>query len=564
LSNLKIWKIALLLLLTISSSVFAFFRLFPKEILDITNSNWILGNSPASLDLAQSTAGQNAFIGSPWNFPPGNLANLGSPIHNSLLFSDTTPWFAYFVKTWDSLFGLPTGALQFVGIQVLITIVLLWVSVGLYIYWETKSISVSVLSSCLIGTLPHFLIQWWAPSVMFQFLIVVATWLYRAFPIQSNNQRLIYWATLFFFTSLTHSYFVPMVGVIFLASVANSFRRKDQRRDIYMLAKVSAGSLMLGQFLAGGFSVGISGSATGVKDYGSWSADVFAFFNTRGLSSFFPGFASLPSMGGFGYAGASVIFLVGVSGLWRFLEYRQRKRLLATTNQQRKRKTKPPTKPVVNAWKNLIYGCAILLLVAIGPSMTILGKHYWITQNESILQVASIFRSSGRFLWPALIIFPLWAVIYLNSRRRLLTPVFLIAVLIVQAVEFAPALTGQKSAIVDVLQDKPQRFPAITEAFSDANEVIYFPGFPSPATAPWRNYLIDFVRRGGNVINFAYANRFNGSDMTASNEAVNLMINNGTIRSGTIFIVQSTSGVTLRQKSRFLGTIADWDYYYVK
>jgi hypothetical protein len=52
--------------------------------------------------------------------------------------------------------------------------------------------------------------------------------------------------------------------------------------------------------------------------------------------------------------------------------------------------------------------------------------------------------------------------------------------------------------------------------------------------------------------------------MTASNEAVNLMINNGTIRSGTIFIVQSNSGVALRQKSRFLGTIVDWDYYYVK
>jgi len=559
----QVWKVWLLLFLVISSAIATFFYLFPTKVLDIKNSNWVLGNSPATLDLAQSTAGQNAFIGSGWSFPPGNLQNLGSSIHNSLLFSDTTPWFAYLVKIWSSFFGLPTGPLQFVGLQVLLAIVLLWVSVGLYIFWETKSLILGILCAFLVGTLPHFIIHWWAPSVMFQFLIVVALWLYRAFPTQSQKRKMSYWSGLFFISSMTHTYFVPMVGLIFLATIYDSLKKKEKLFEIFILSLSIGTSLVFGQFLSGGFSVGIAGSATGTQDYGSWSADLFTFFNSRGLSDFIPGFASLPSMEGFGYAGFGVLIMVICAGLFNFLDFYKKKK--APINKKNRKKKIPTSSLQIKrqTWKNVLFSCLILFCFAVGPSLTIFGKHFWLTQNHGVLQVASIFRSSGRFIWPTLIILPLWALIYIHKTWRNWSFAFLVVVILLQIFEFTPSIKGQKSAITQTLQDEPQLNPKITNAFHKAREVIYVPGYPSPATAPWRNYLIDFVRRGGNVVNFAYANRFNGKDMAASNRSVNSIISEGRIRSGTILILQKNSGIMIEQESEFIGTINDWDYYFI-
>ena len=559
-----IWKLVLLLILVLSAAIGTFLYFFPRKILNISNSEWVLGDSPATLDLAQSSAGQNAFIGSPWHFPPANLTNLGSSIHNSLLFSDTTPWFAYAIKVWDTFFGLPSGALQFVGLQVLIAILLLWLSVGFFIYWETKSILLAVFSAILVGTLPHFIIHWWAPSVMFQFLIVVALWLYRIFPAHYRSHRKYYWSGLFFVTAMTHTYFVPMIGCIYLATVLRSMKKREERSKIYLLSVINGISLLFGQFLAGGFSVGIAGSATGTKDYGSWSADLFAFFNTRGLSKFIPGFASLPSMEGFGYVGAGVIAMVTAAGTLRYLDFRKNTKQRLLRKKPKKKIMTSKIETELNPWKNVVYCCLLLFCIAVGPALTIFGQHHWLTQNHEILQTASIFRSSARFIWPTLIVLPLWAIIYLHKKVRNSTSAILAVVLVFQFFEFAPAIQGQKLAITQILQEAPQLNPDISKAFGMAGEVIYSPGYPSPATAPWRNYLIEFVRRGGKVVNFAYANRFNGKDMVSSNESINLLIEQGKIRPGTILISQKNSGTIIHQDYNYLGKISDWDYFYIK
>ncbi len=541
-------QLLLSLSLIVLITLLVYRQMHPLKLLNPNYVNWIYREESSLLDIGQQVAAQNSFLSQEWRFPPGTLSNLGVWGNNSLLFSDAFPLTAYPLKILNSIFDFHSATMQFYGINVFIAILVTVSSAFGFVYWESKSILLATFTSFTIATLPQIFWVWSWPSLQIQGFLIIAFWLCR---IENSKVKQFGWPTLFFAASMTHTYFIPMVGLFFLADLTIARRVIDKSTNLLRFV-VATTFVILGTFLGGGFNAGLRGSSTGLDSIGLYASDWLIYFNSAGISSMVLPVTSIKNLTGFSYPGVGVFILVLIAVVVKF----QQKATVI--------KSKNATAESQFNFEYLFLAGVILFIISIGPSFQFFGKEHLITENEFLLTPFSIFRVHSRFSWVLPLLAIIWAVLILgrNLPRKVMISIFAL-LLGVQQLELGNYYQNQKQVLSSFFSVADVSPGSLSSKLNPSIPMYFLPGFPSVAEIPWRSSFIDFISEGGQMVNFAYINRYSTSRIQQANERIADMGLLSTFRPNSYLMVQKNSVLEISQRHKLVEQIEDWQLFYI-
>jgi len=480
----------------------------PADLLNVKNTAFITNGNQSTLDAAQSVTGLNSFLAQSWSFQPGTLNNLGSEANNSILFSNSTPWFSFLLKGANSAYPFHNEIMQFIGIELLIGSILLYILTYKYFRWESVSTIGSSLSAILIMLLPSHQIHWIWPSLSYKFILIIAIWTARATNVLNLRKANLVYFGLGFLSAATHSYFFPMVFLILFFSLLHEFKSHIKRNTSFTVLNIFG--FVLGNYVSGGFNAGLKGASAGTQDVGPYAADLLTYFNSYGTSSILKRLPAQASMEGFSYPGIAFYLIFAIA-----LVFLAKNRKLVNKfvgSKMNELVKSADTRNLVNLntktpFKYVNFGGFFLFALSVGPAVPILGQYHWITQNTYALSAFSVFRASGRFSWAFVFTLTCSAIILLSKNvQRNLFSILLITCLFFHFYEFDSFSQSYKKTILTAIEAKiPSKSNEID--LNTNKPIVFVPAFPAPDTTPWRTYLIDFAAAGGEVKNFAYMSR---------------------------------------------------------
>lgn len=360
-------------LLPVLLGILAFFIVVGPRALNPMNVAWLAEGDPATHYL-----GWAFFRHSPWTFPLGLNPTYGMELSNAVIFSDSNPLFALIFKPFATLLPEP---FQYFGLWFLTCFILqswfAWKLMGL----ATRNVALQLLGAGLFLFVPAMIIRMGVHlSLGGHFLVVAALYLALR-PV--THKRLLAWGVLLAATALVHAYLLAMVALIWIADLAaNAIQRR--------LTPIKALVEFIGLFLlvsfccwqAGYFSVGDSGLA--LMGYGLFRANVLTFFDPGTWSYVLRDMPSVLGDGeGFAFPGLGVIFLL-ICALVLLLQ--------GAGDIGAKARRYPM----------LLLALVGLALFAASNNIGVGAFEFQIPLPDSVIALATIFRGSGRMVWPVM------------------------------------------------------------------------------------------------------------------------------------------------------------------
>ena len=401
-----------------------FVMLYGVRILDVTYDDWLL---TGWYDLSQHYVGWKLYRASGWHFPIGLCDNSFYPYMASVIYTDSLPLISLIFKLLSPL--LPV-TFQFFGLY------------GLFCFMMQGGLSKLLLRRILPGeavsTLACIPFLFCAPlwqrmyyhtALASHYLILLAFlfYMYRD-RIGKRWKRICLWAGLGVLCVTIHFTIYGMVSVMLVGFAlweALDFKGDGSGPTFHKRIGIFLGyiftylaSTVSVFWLFGGFYGGISGKADGL---GTFSANLNSLFNPIDYSRIIKEF---PLGGGqyegLSYVGIAAILLTVPAALYMTenagMIWRDHKNLIIS----------------------ILFTSTVLWIIALSPRVT-LGKHvlYELSLPEAIYDAWSMFRSSGRFLWPVMYAYIL-IVLYCSRHeiKRYFTAVLLAGCLL-QVYEFS-------------------------------------------------------------------------------------------------------------------------------
>jgi Family of unknown function (DUF6311) len=375
------------------------------------NPRGVVGDSLA--DMPAALSGYAFFQHDSWQLPLFHVSKMGAPAGVNIIFTDSIPWVALagrlaFRATAApvNLYGAWTASC-FVASAVTMT--------GLVGTLGQRNLAAATMATMAGLTMPALLARWGHMSLMAQFEVPLALIFYLRNRNSSTARRMFGQAGGLSLLALwTHTYLFMMVMGIALAAIAQavSNRTLKWRAAVAVLFGLAA---LLGGVIA------LSGH---LSPHGNLVAEGFGFYSMNMLSPVLPprsGLVTLDATGG-QYEGLS--YLGGGLLLLYF----------ATVSRQAKTLRAGLTR---NPWLLALFvGFTLFSLsnvVYFGP-WKVLELHL----SGRLADLASMFRSSGRFFWPvmyALTALAIAAAIPLYGRRGVL---LILAAASLQWIDTAP------------------------------------------------------------------------------------------------------------------------------
>ncbi len=349
------------------------------------NPRGVVGNSWA--DIPAALSGYAFFQRNSWRLPLFHVAKLGAPSGVNIIFTDSIPWVALagrlaFRATGATvnLFGVWT-AMCFVASAVTMT--------GLVATLGQRNLAAAAIATVAGLTMPALLARWGHMSLMAQFEIPLALIFYLRNRNSGAALRMFGQAAgLSLLTLWTQSYLFGMVMGVVFATVAQAVanRALDWRAAVAGLLGVAAFS---------GGSIAFSGH---LSSSGALADKGFGYFSMNGVSPFVPPRSGLNhslsvlnytggQYEGFSYLGGGVLLLI----------------LAAISLPPKTRLTVMTLLTIIkrNPWLFAVFvGFTLFALsnvVYLGP-----WKILDLPLSQGLLDLASMFRSSGRFFWPVM------------------------------------------------------------------------------------------------------------------------------------------------------------------
>lgn len=407
-----------------------FISLYGVRILDVTYDDWLL---TGWYDLSQHYAGWQLYRASAWHFPFGLCDTSLYPYLASVIYTDSIPIVCLLLKIISPL--LPP-VFQFFGLY------------GLFCFMMQGGVAKLLLrrvvkteAQCCVAVIPFlFCAPLWqrmyyhtALASHYLILIAILFFVYRD-KVRALWKRILLWCALGALCISVHFTIYGMVSVMLLgfalwealdgAGRSEGRLRKIRSGVLIFLSFLTAylAATVLTFYLFGGFYGGISGVSDGL---GSYSANLNSLFNPIDYSRIIK---ELPLIDcqyeGLSYIGiAAVIFelpaLIGITKNLRLLWSKRRNEIISG-----------------------IVTSAALWVIALSPIVTF-GSIvlFEIPVPDFIYDVWSLFRASGRFLWPVM-----YAVILINiyfardELKAFFVPV-LVAGCLLQLFEFSEKVT---------------------------------------------------------------------------------------------------------------------------
>jgi len=399
-------KKVLSLVLPLVLGVIAFFVIVGPKVLNPTNIAWLEAGDPATHYL-----GWLFYRNSEWEFPIGLNSSYGLELANSILYSDSNPLLAFLFKPFSFL--LPDN-FQYFGIWLLLCFIFqAWFGsklVGL----TTDSNLLRFLGAGLIVFAPPMLWRLHGHlSLVGHFFLVAA--LYLAFKANLKRRELT-WGFLIAATALVHAYLLALVLAIWIADLSGRVIKKQVpvRSSIFEFVVLT---LLVGLvcWQTGYFSVGVGTISGG---FGFYRMNILSIVDSSGWSYILRDFPQAAGdYEGFNYLGLGIIFLLILSLPCLFSGKIVRIGAIA------------------EYWHLVLLFIALSLFAA-SNTFAIGSVEFKYHLPNLFLELANIFRCSGRFFWPVF-----YTIIYLSiffiikSFDRRTAAVVLGLALIVQVVD---------------------------------------------------------------------------------------------------------------------------------
>ena len=337
--------------------------------------------------LPQHYLGWEFFRRTAWSFPLGNMEGLIYPETISVVFADSIPLFAVFFKLFSAL--LP-ARFQYFGIFSL-TCFMLQGGLGALIsdrFFKNRVFSL-ILSIFFILSPIAIRRSFYHSALSAHFLILAAfaIWLYKS-EFKSWKTPMCLFAILNALTVTIHVYFTPMTVGIMLCYALQELLEKKKWSRVLLSVGISFFSILGTAWLFGYFTDRISASSVGL---GRYSFNLNGFINPFWYSNLID---TLPvyqngQIEGFAYLGLGMICLLTIA-------------LILFVLRQVEQTAK--TKKFIIFNKNTIPALvmlAVFTVLALSPAVSFQARLlFTIPLPDSLLDLLSIFRASGRFIWP--------------------------------------------------------------------------------------------------------------------------------------------------------------------
>lgn len=355
-------------------SVASFLLVIGGAALDPMNIEWLPGSDPKTHFL-----GWDFFRYSPWSFPIGANPRYGLEISSSILYSDSIPLLAFLFKPFSALLPEP---FQYLGIWLLLCFVLqgwfAWKLIGL----SVTSVSVRFFGAGLFVIAPSFLMRLDCHIALAGHWLVLAGLYLVVNPAKERLRHPALWVALCAVTALVHTYLLLMVLALWFADVLNRFSLLGQRSLRPVGEAVLMGSVALFcLWQAGLFTVGADSFSSG--GYGYYRMNLLAPIDAGGWSMVLP---DMPQgrgdYEGFNYLGLGALIALAAA--------------LVTTLRQPKLLLPPRQTLMLPVVLLLLFAFAVTNKLAVG------GHELTFPLPPPLLDVANMFRASGRLFWPVL------------------------------------------------------------------------------------------------------------------------------------------------------------------
>lgn len=392
------WVNALPLLL----GVVAFFIVIGPRALNPQNIAWLGSSDPATHYL-----GWVFFRHSPWSWPLGLNPSYGLELSSAIIFSDSNPLLALIFKPFAAWLPEP---FQYFGLWLLTCFVLqswfAWKLMGL----ATSNTTLRLLGTALFLFNPAMIVRMGVHlSLAGHFLLLAA--LYLALR-PENGRRTVGWGLLLCTSALVHAYLLAMIALLWIADLLHRTidrqlaGRKVVAELICLLALTAVCCWQAGYFT-------IQGNGLASFGFGLFRANALTFFTSAGWSYVLPSLPGVPGdSDGIAFPGLGIIFLLAC------------------------------VSPLVLTRNNSILTAAskrwVLLLALLGLTVFAFSNKvgvgslefdYWLP--DSVIAMASVFRASGRMIWPVMYAAIFAVVVLIAREHRPRTAILLLAVAMV-------------------------------------------------------------------------------------------------------------------------------------
>ena len=332
--------------------------------------------------------------------------------------SDSNPLFAMLFKLLGPI--LP-ATFQYFGLWIVVCFVLQSICSFLIVTRLTRHREQALFATLLFIFLPTFLGRIaYHLTLSGQWELLAAILIYMS---PEARSRTVWWISLIVIGVLTTPYLLLMTGTVWLADVLRAIRvRPTNQGEIYLRAGIVLVSGIAAALLSGVYAFSPSTSAPFSQLLSSAMQDppvTYRFnlaspFDSAGWSYFLPRRAH-PEAGeyeGLSFVGAGWLLLLTCAAA------------LAVRN--------PRSIRVGSEHRPLVFLVLGLLIFAASPFVSIGERTIIIPWPTVLYWLGSAFRATGRFVWPALYLIIIYVLLILarNLRRRILTPLLVVAVVL--------------------------------------------------------------------------------------------------------------------------------------
>lgn len=371
-----------------------FILLYGIHILNPTYTDWLLTSEDG--DLTQHYLGWKFYRHAGWRFPFGTLDTLAYPNSTSIIFTDSIPLFAFLFKLFRFLLPVRFQYFGWFGLMCF----MLQGALGAILVKKYLRGGFCVVAGGMFFVLSPVFIDrmYWMTSLAAHFLcllglifIVYYEEIYR-----DTKKAVIGWGILGVLCAGIHLYFLPMCGMILLGFMLTDWvkGRKKWKAILPFASYLATAAVTV--FLFGGFGSGMEAGRDGL---GYYSFNLNGFFNPQGWSEYLKDMPCTDSQyEGFAYLGMGVLFLLVFAAAVRLGNAGG-----AETEEEKRGKR------IQNAVWILIF-----LLAFLASASNVVMYHdkvlYELPLPKALFRLWSVFRATGRLIWPAVYLLVLGAV----------------------------------------------------------------------------------------------------------------------------------------------------------
>jgi hypothetical protein len=392
-------------------------------------------------DMQQHYYGWVAYRQSSWNFPFGQTDLLTYPNSRSIFYTDSIPILAVFFKLLSPI--LP-DTFQYLGIFGFFSLVL-QSAFGTVIFKKLRcNTFVSIAGGGLLTIMPIiFLRMYHHTSLSAQWIILAAVYLWISENSIKNKKLLhLLWAVLAFIATGTHIYFAAMVFAVIFARTLHYQIVKFSIKSIILNFTFPVISVLSALYIFGAF-VGELSPVEGIDGLEIFVTNINGFYNPYRFSRFFKELPTASgSSEGLAYLGLGVLSIMVL--LIAILVYKVIVNKFFRRNVEKPSKNSPKVKFSILRWiKNNPFKFSIIVLILLSFVISLgtnpsFNEHKLFTLHlpNIILELWSIFRATGRFVWIAVYLVTI-SVIVLLSRNVKNKYILNIAVILALGVQYA-------------------------------------------------------------------------------------------------------------------------------